>query len=59
MELVLPTIEHKQAALDFLQEHFDNGEVMTIRSAKSAAKTSLPGAATMNCVPTSAARCRP
>ena len=28
MELVLPTIEHKQAALDFRQEHFDNGEVM-------------------------------
>jgi predicted acetyltransferase len=26
MELVFPTIEHKQAALDFKQEHFDNGE---------------------------------
>ena len=26
MELVFPTIEHKQAALDFRQEHFDFGE---------------------------------
>jgi len=28
MELVLPAIEHKQAALDFRQEHFDCGEKM-------------------------------
>ena len=28
MELVLPAIEHKQAALDFRQEHFNCGETM-------------------------------
>lgn len=26
MELVFPTIQHKQAAMDFRQEHIDNGE---------------------------------
>jgi len=26
MELIFPTEKHKQAALDFRQEHFDNGE---------------------------------
>ena len=25
MKLIFPTIEHKQAALDYRQEHFDNG----------------------------------
>ena len=28
MELVFPTIEHKEAALDFRQEHFDCGEMV-------------------------------
>jgi len=28
MELVLPTIEHKSAALDYRQEHFDCGETV-------------------------------
>ena len=27
MELIFPTIEHKQAAWDYRQEHFDNGEM--------------------------------
>jgi len=27
MELIFPTIEHKQAALDYRQEHFDCGEM--------------------------------
>jgi predicted acetyltransferase len=26
MELIFPTIEYKQAVLDYRQEHFENGE---------------------------------
>jgi len=28
VELIFPTMAHKQAALDFRQEYFDNGETV-------------------------------